>query len=428
MSGSNPRSASYVPEKDPYEILGVPFDASEADISRAYRKRALQLHPDTRNKKSQRTGRPPPSNRDDGDDKRNHKDDDDEAFHDLQRARDYLLEPEHRESRERYRSQRRSHEARKAADEVRQRQMSEGRKRMRHELRKREDLAAAASAGAAKATASATGDGGGNNRRMVEELEREGRKMREEYANRQSRREEEGEIMAQKAELERRQHQQDQLQDRQVRLKWSRKKMDAAGPVTERELAALLEGPFGEVERVEMLGSKGNSALATFRSSSSCGPCVRHYASSDSMRAHYVGRRKQREKGDDDEEKDDDDDDDNDDTFTPSSTNHRLDRDSETTQNWELRRAAEREAIMLQMLQEEHEQVDADARASTKAGRVDDKRRQNASGPYPPPLPTDGDLLGLENPLEQLERAEEILLTGIVPDDVIQRLKMAPKQ
>lgn len=33
-------------ERDPYEVLGVPETASEADIKRAYRKLVMQWHPD----------------------------------------------------------------------------------------------------------------------------------------------------------------------------------------------------------------------------------------------------------------------------------------------------------------------------------------------------------------------------------------------
>jgi curved DNA-binding protein CbpA len=36
------------PQSDPYEVLGIPRDASGADASRAYRKLARDLHPDSR--------------------------------------------------------------------------------------------------------------------------------------------------------------------------------------------------------------------------------------------------------------------------------------------------------------------------------------------------------------------------------------------
>jgi curved DNA-binding protein CbpA len=40
--------ANRSPRPDPYEALGLRRDASGADISRAYRRRARELHPDSR--------------------------------------------------------------------------------------------------------------------------------------------------------------------------------------------------------------------------------------------------------------------------------------------------------------------------------------------------------------------------------------------
>ena len=47
MKAENPHAAGVLmPESDPYRVLGVAKDASDAEIKRAYRKLARQYHPD----------------------------------------------------------------------------------------------------------------------------------------------------------------------------------------------------------------------------------------------------------------------------------------------------------------------------------------------------------------------------------------------
>jgi DnaJ-class molecular chaperone len=74
------------PLVDPYDALGVGFGASDAEITRAYRKLALKLHPDKQGpglseKKREEIAK---------------------QFHDIKEARTFLLDAEHAEDRLKY--------------------------------------------------------------------------------------------------------------------------------------------------------------------------------------------------------------------------------------------------------------------------------------------------------------------------------------
>jgi DnaJ family protein C protein 17 len=411
MSSSS--AAAAAPGKDPHAVLGVPLDATEAEIRRAYRRRALELHPDKQPQQPQSQSQSQSqtqrvgvgvSNKDGGEDR---------GFHDLQAARDFLLLPEHREARENYLRKRRSQRAREETERARRGRLSEGRKRMRSDLERREEEARSGEAGRKGHRQGQQGKGRGVD---VEDLRREGGRLREEYASRRERHDAEEEEEARRQAADRKRKEKADLEDRQVRLKWSRKKLEGA-EWTEGSLAAALSEECGEVEKVEMLGSKGGSALVTFAEPGSCSRCVLRYSASESMRAHYVGERKRRERerrGDDNGGGEDD----------GARAGLRRGRDEETLEQRELRRAAERDAIMRQMNDEEGEQEDG-AEGGGGQGASPDSR---SSGPYPPPLPAgevDERYAGLETPLQRLERAEEILLKGIASDQFIQGLKRA---
>lgn len=353
----------FVPETDPYDVLGVDLTATEADITKAYRKLALKLHPDKQSDPSQAEKTAI-------------------EFHKVQQARAFLLDAEYAEARTKYQSRAASMRARKQADAAREQTMSVNRKRMREELKRQEEEAGEKETTSRSKTKQAE---------RVDDLRREGSRMRDAYAGKQA--EEESKRESKQLKKEKR-----DLEDRQVRMKWSRKKMGFSP--SEHSLAKLLER-FGVVEQVEMIGSKGNAALVTFQSEDSCSKCVKAYADSDEMRASFVGKRKGR---------------DDDATFKagveaplPQTATA---RDVENVNDWKLRRAAEKEKLLRQMEAEDENTV------PVSSTRRDDRPDRT----YPPPFPANAKLNGL-TPVEKLELFEERLLDGIVDSEFIRSLK-----
>ena len=360
-----------MPLKDPYKILGISSTATDTDIKKAYRQLALKLHPDKQSGTLTDTQR----------------DALDKQFHDVKDARSFLLDSDHAEAKRKYDANLASERMRHAEDERREKSMSSRRKRMREELSMRERMAKTSSARAASG-ASSDKDG---DRFDVDRLRREGERLREEYAQREA----EVDIARKQRFAVERATEKLHKEDRQIRLKWSRKKV-VGGVHTVQSLTQLLKD-FGEVEEVELLGSKGNSALVTFVDASSCKPCVDAYRTSDTMRSTFVGRRKIDDtlKGGHAEEVD----------SMPSPSTKRSRSDTE--------RAAERERLMRQMELEETEgdnisSVHKDKTPSQKSDRWEEKKASS----FPPNFPPIPENEGM-SPFEMLEKYEKVILEKI---------------
>ena len=365
-----------MPIKDPYQILGIPSTSTETDIKKAYRQLALKLHPD------KQSGTLTDSQRDALD----------KQFHDVKDARSFLLDTEHAEAKKKYDANLASERVRHAEEAKREKTMSSRRKRMREELSMRERMAKTPAA-----ASSSTDDG---DRFDVDRLRREGERLREEYAQREA----EVDIARKQRMAVERATQKLHKEDRQVRLKWSRKKV-VGGVHTKQSLTSIMKD-FGDVEEVELLGSKGNSALITFANVSSCKPCVDAYRTSDTMRATFVGRRKIDDtlRGGQYEEENDE-----------PSLSKRSSKDTENIQERNLRQAAERERLMRQMELEEAGGSGGDHAVGDKKQsplQKTDRWGEHNLSTFPPDFPATPEDGGL-SPFDLLEKYEKIILDNI---------------
>jgi DnaJ family protein C protein 17 len=224
---------------------------------------------------------------------------------------------------------------------------------------------------------------------VLRDLRNEGTKRRQEFSERAASTQEEDASR----ERKRRHAEIELLESRQVRFKWSRKRISHS----DDSLAQLLSDQFGAVEAVEMIGAKGNVALITFISPSSCKPCVDYYRYSEDMRASYVGKRKE-ENLDHGQE---------DDAMVGLTTT--TTRDDESMLDRQARQAAERNALLSE-LQDEELGV-----SGTKSATAVPPRETNtaSNSKFPLDFPDTKDFQALSSPLEKLQHMERLVFGNV---------------
>mmetsp|Transcript_26366 Transcript_26366/g.40452 ORF Transcript_26366/g.40452 Transcript_26366/m.40452 type:complete len:380 (-) Transcript_26366:60-1199(-) len=363
---------------DPYDLMGVTPDTSETDISKAYRKLALKLHPDKQQQKSEKE-----------------KERVAKLFHDVKEARAFLLDPEYAEQRRKYKLKRSSEKLRKEQDAKREKSMSDRRKRMKEQLEQKEKGEAANKQRKKQRGGSTTTE----QQDFVDKLRKEGSKAREDLAYRKAREEHQKEKQKQKL-------QKAALEDRQIRLKWSRSRMKISP--SEHSITELLSKQFGAVESVEFIGAKGNMALVTFGNALSCKPCVDAYLHSEEMRASFIGKRKEREEELQRNRE------------TTTTSNSIMQQQKESLEERKIRQAVERQALLRKM-----EMEDKGITAHVQQPQQDDSREEftsskirskKASTDFPPKFQICGNDNVHQNlsPFQILEAFEKSILQGIV--------------
>lgn len=345
---------------DPYDLLGLEQSATESDINKAFRKLSLQLHPDKQSGKTERE-RLSIAKR----------------FHDINQAKEFLLDPSKRNP---YDVQRGSRQRRQQQDKQRESNLSERRRKMKQDLAEREARLRTTTGGQMEyqqpqqqQQSRSTAD-----QDLLHKLRKEGKRKRDEFAKKAAEDEYKRLRKAQKKEMS-------GIKLRQIRLKWSRKRI-AVSP-SEHSIAELLS-KFGTVLKVEMIGSKGNQALVTFESTSSCQPCVEFYATNHEMRATLVGDHE----GEPDDEQ----------PSAPTASH-----EDETVEEQRIRQAEEREKLMREMEEEEN------GSAGTKSTPPIAPSAKCLHHPFPLEFPVTMETVSM-GPFEKLQYFERQILECLI--------------
>jgi curved DNA-binding protein CbpA len=353
---------------NPYQILNLPHTATNSQIKKKFRELSLKFHPDKRKKDLTAAQNELL----------------DKQFIQVQEARSFLLDTEHAESREKYDDRLRSQAVREEENRKREEQMSGQRKSMKEELErkmKREEEKKSDNRWSTESNVEA----------QFGNLKKAGKRMREVYDEKRNTEE------ANYAKVQRKKRRND-LGRRQIRLKWSRKKV---GGQSEYTIAKILS-QFGEIDGVELIGSKGNSALVTFKESASCKPCVDAYQQSEEMRASFVGSSKNQTLDDD---------------LNIGSTSR--ERDRESVDERKLRQAAERERLLREM---ENGNVPDESQTSIPSSKIDKPKSS-----FPPHIPASQGNDNNESEfsyLARLEEQEKIILKSILSPEAIREMQV----
>jgi DnaJ homolog subfamily C member 17 len=348
---------------DPYELLDLEQSASESEINKAFRKLSLQLHPDKQHGKSEREKAAVAK-----------------RFHDINQAKEFLLDPTRRRP---YDVQRGSRQRRQQQDKVRETTMSDRRRQMKQDLAEREaSLRSGGVASGERRQPKSQGDID-----FLNKLRKDGKRRRDEYAGKTAEAEYRHSTKLKKKEKS-------AIKPRQIRLKWSRKRISISP--SEYSIADLLS-KFGKVLDVEMIGTKGNQALVTFESASSCQPCVDFYAKHAEIRATL--------RGDEDNE-----------AGAEAGPDKTVVQEYESLEEQRLRQAQEREQLIREMEQEDY------GRATTTP-----LPRRTSTDPtfqqFPLEFPAVKDFESMA-PFEKLQHFERMVFRNRISKELLAQIQM----
>ena len=357
---------------DPYELLGLEQSASESEINKAFRKFSLQLHPDKQHGKTERE-----------------KEAVSKRFHNINQAKAFLLDPKQRQP---YDVQRGSRQRRQQHEKARETSMTERRRQMKQDLAEREanlKSTTTTKIGKQRQKQQAEQD-------LLSKLRKEGKRRRDEYAEKAA--EDEYQRSTKKQQTEKKSG----IKQRQIRLKWSRKRISISP--SEHSIAELFSSKFGKVVAVEMIGSKGNQAVVTFESASSCQPCVLFYAKHAEMRASLMGEQEEE-----------------DEPVAPSTTTA-TPHDREKLEDQRVRQAEERERLMREMMEQE-ENGGNTATKTTASSKQSPTNQQSAFQSFPLEFPVSEDTASM-TPFEKLQYFERLIFVGRISKELLSQIQI----